>query len=581
MKKKVNINRPDISSEEILKRKDFDSVLKQHTPINKPFFKKPWFLASAGIIAIAGITAVALKNTTKLSTDQALMPQTIIASDSSAALTDFYKREESKPCINPPLPGINIPVTVYKVIAEKGATLDFKTGSKILIPKNSFTDTNGKLIKGEVELHYREFRDPVDFFVSGIPMTYDSAGVRYHFESAGMMEIQAYQNGKPLAVASEKSINIELASVRQGPEYNLYKLDTLANNWSCLGKDKTINGNTRNSANDSHANGNTNQVNKNSETFLNTKEYKTIETKKEEVQKEKETKIASLTVLADAPKKPDLAKKNKYTFNLDINAKEFPELVVYKGALFEVGDENKNFTSAMFDVTWDEAIIKEGPEKGKNYLLTVKKASKSYDLVVYPVFEGKNYEMAQKEYQDKFNKYSVALDKRKIEEKKIEEAYQSRLAQLKQEQQELERKWKERQDNQFKLMSSQEKMYHVFAVNGFGIYNSDKPSAYPTGVSCTAKLNNEQGARLMCFDVFLVDREKNGLFSYTKNPVAKFSFNPQSKNLLWTVENGSLYWLKPEQFNEIKSTEAVSELKLSKVEQKFKNVEEMKTFFNF
>ncbi|MES2592031.1 MAG: hypothetical protein V4608_09110 [Bacteroidota bacterium] len=576
MKKKVNINRPDISSEEISKGKNFDSVLKQHTAGSKPFFKKPWFLSGVVAVTIAVVTAVVLqtKNPENKSTDTVQQNNEMYAN--STALTEFYKTEEAKPCINPPLEGLNIPVTTYKVIAEKGAALAFKTGSKIIIPKNVFVDENGKTLKGEVELRYREFHDAVDFFVAGIPMTYDSAGVRYHFESAGMMEMLAYQNGKAVNIASDKSINVELASNYTGNEYNLYKLDTIKNNWSCLGKDKVVT-KPLESKSDASLSTQLNHINKVEET----PEFKTIETKKEEVQKEKEVRIAALPKLLAEPQKPTQSKKDKYTFNLEVDSEEYPELAVYKGVLFEVGSENKTFSNEMYNVTWDEAIIKEGSRKGENYLLTLKKANKKFDLVVYPVFEGANYESAMKNFQEKFSKYTVALDKRKADESRIEEAYQSQLAMLKKQQEDLQRKWKEQQDNQFKLMDTQEKVYRMFAVNSFGVYNSDKPSLYPSGVSCTAKLNNANNAGLMCYGVFLVDREKNGLFSYNKNPVVKFSFNPQSTNLLWTVENGTLYWLKPEQFKEIKNTTELCNITMNKVDQKFKSVEEIKTFFNF
>lgn len=572
MKKKVNINRPDISSEEISKGKNFDSVLKQHTAANKPFFKKLWFLSGVVAVTVAVVAAVVLQIKEPENNNTENVQQSNERYADSAALNSFYKTEEAKRCINPPLEGLNIPTTIYKVIAEKGATLNFKTGSKIIIPKNVFVDENGKVLKGEVELRYREFHDAVDFFVSGIPMTYDSAGVRYHFQSAGMMEMLAYQNGKAVNISSEKSINVELASNYTGKEYNLYKLDTTKNNWACLGKDKVV-------AMDNRV------LNKKDTISIvqvkDTPEFNTIEIKKEEIQKEKEVKISALPKLFAEPKKPAQSKKDKYTFNLDVDSKEYPELALYKGVLFEVGSENKTFSSEMYTITWDEAVIKEGPKKGENYFLTLKKATKRFELVVYPVFEGSDYESALKNFQEKFSKYSIALDKRKEDESRIEEAYKSQLAILKKQQEDLQRKWKEQQDDQFKLMSTQEKVYRMFAVSSFGVYNSDKPSLYPSGVSCTAKLNNENNSRLMCYDVFLVDRDKNGLFSYNKNPVVKFSFNPLSTNLLWTIENGTLYWLKPEQFKDIKSTTELSDITMNKVNQKFKSVEEIKTFFNF
>ncbi|MES2140095.1 MAG: hypothetical protein V4511_10340 [Bacteroidota bacterium] len=572
MKRKTNINRPEIKSEEISKGKNFDSVLKKQGTLTKPLFKKTWFLSSVVIATVAVITAIALL-TNNPENDHAVTKPAISINADNSVLAEFYKKEEAKPTINLPLEGVNIPYKIYKVIAEKGASLDFKTGSKMVIPKNAFVDENGKLLKGEVELRYREFHDAVDFFVAGIPMTYDSAGQRYHFESAGMMEMLAFQNDKPVNVAPEKSINIELASNYKGTEYNLYKLDTVKNNWLCLGKDKVVAKAEKTGAAPSLSN----QLNRVQETA----EYKTIETKKVIVQKEKEVKIASLPKLSPEPKKPEEAKKDKYTFNIDVNPKEYPELAVYKGVLFEVGTENKNFTSSMYDETWEEAIIKDGTKKGENYLLTLKKDAKKYDIVVYPVFEGKNYEKAVNDFKAKFSKYNVALEKRKTDEIKFEEEYQSKLLALQKQQAELELKWKEAEANQFKLMSTDEKVKRMFAVNSFGVYNCDKPSLYPKGVSCLANLTNENDSKLMCYDVFLVDRAKNGLFSYTKNPITQFSFDPKSTNLLWTVDNGVLYWLKPEQFTAIKNSEELSNLKMNRVDQKFKTADEIKQFFNF
>ncbi|MES2397247.1 MAG: hypothetical protein V4549_14655, partial [Bacteroidota bacterium] len=396
---------------------------------------------------------------------------------------------------------------------------------------------------------------------------------RYHFESAGMLEMLAYQNDKPVNVAPEKSINIELASNQNGTEYNLYKLDTVRNNWSCLGKDKIKKEEKLRARNEN--------FNDSPDAVQQTVEYKTIETKKVVVQKEKEVKIASLPKVSAEPKKPEEAKKDKHTFNIDVNPKEYPELAVYKGVLFEVGSENKNFTSSMYDVTWEEAIIKDGTKKGENYLLTLKDETKKYDIVVYPVFEGKNYEKAMNDFQGKFLKYNVALEKRKADEVKIEEEYQSKIIALKKEQEELELKWKQIEANQFKLMNTDEKVKRMFALNSFGVYNCDKPSLYPKGVSCLANLTNEKDSKLMCYDVFLVDRAKNGLFSYTKNPIVQFSFDPQSTNLLWTVDNGVLYWLKPEQFKAIKGSEEMSNFKMNRVDQKFKTADELKEFFNF
>ena len=573
MKRKVNINRPEISSAEIAKRKNFDSVLKQTTNVGaKPLIKKPWFLSSVVAVTIAIVTTVVFLNKNN-KTDLTVADIKDQVAD-SLALAEFYKAEEAKPCIAPPIKGLNVHYTTFKVIAEKGASLEYKTGSKIRIPKNAFADENGNILKGEVELRYREFHDAVDFFVSGIPMTYDSAGVKYQFESAGMVEVLAYQNGKQVNMAPKKAIDIEMASNYKGTEYNFYKLDTVANNWSCLGKDKVV-------PKAAPASPVFEALSEPTDVLVveDTPAYATIEKKKNEASKEKVTQIAALPKPIAEPVKPAQVKKGKYTFNIEVDAKEFPELSVYKGLLFEVGDENVNFNKSMYDITWDEAMIKEGMKVGANYNLTLVKGLKKYDLVVYPVFEGKNYETAMQTYQEKFSKYKVTLDKRIAEEKRIEEVYQAKVAEFKRQQEAIVKANEERAANEFKQMETTQKVMRSFTVSSFGVYNCDNPSAYPTGVVCFATIKNDLNTNLMCYSVYLVDKGKNGLFTFYQNPVTRLSFNPKSKNMLWTMEHGVLYWLKPEQFNSING--GTKELVMKKVDQKFETVEDMKAYFNF
>lgn len=566
MKRKINLNRPKISADEIAQRQNFDSVLKATTTAGKPFFKKPWFLSGIVIATVAIVTTVALLNKSQNipNSDQASFEQ----QNDSLALEQVYSLEQAKPCIAPPIDGLNIPYTTYKVLAENGGKFEFKTGSILTVPKNAFVDSNGNVVKGEVEIRYREFHDMVDVFVAGIPMTYDSAGTRYHFESAGMMEMRAYQNGKEVAIAKDKSINIEMSSNDADPKHNLYLLDTVQNNWACLGKDKIVKA--------------TEPEKSEAKTMIplnETPEYKTIEAKKEEVKTVKEEKIAALPKIPAEPKKPAKVNASKYTFNIDVNSKEFPELAVYKGVLFEVGDENKNFDKSMYDIIWDAASIKNGTKKNENYLLTLLKGTKKYDLIVYPVFEGKNYETAIKSFQEKFEKYTAVLENRKAEEKKIEAEYLAKVAEYQKRQEEMARQWKEKQDEAFKALDTEQKVKRVFAINNFGVYNCDNPNAYPTGVACTAELKNDLNKKLHVYDVFLVEKGRNAMFSFTRNPVTNFSFDPTAKNILWTVEHGVLYYLKPEDFDKIKNGNGTRDIQLNKAAEKFSNAEEMKTFF--
>src|ERR1035437_4388885 len=108
MKNKININRPEISSEEIAKGKDFGSVLKNQKPMSNPLFKKPLFLSGVILATIAIITSIFLltKESPNKSNDAA--HKEIITNTDSTTLAEFYKKEIAKPCISPPLDGVNI-----------------------------------------------------------------------------------------------------------------------------------------------------------------------------------------------------------------------------------------------------------------------------------------------------------------------------------------------------------------------------------------------------------------------------------------------------------------------------------------
>jgi hypothetical protein len=591
MKRKVNLNRPQISSEEILSRKNFDSVLKGQVKLTgKPLLKKPWFLSSVIAVTVAIVATVVLLNKNANTTPNPESQKEVVTTVAdSLKLEAFYASEEAKCAISPPIKGLDVPYTTYKLIAEKGANLDFKTGSKLSVPKNAFADENGKLIKGEVELRYREFHDPVDFFVSGIPMTYDSAGVKYQFESAGMMQMEAFQNGKKINMAPQKSIDVELASNYKGSEYNLYKLDTVKNNWACLGKDKAVLEVTKqgNTDVDFKPKDDQEEIAK----VKQTPEYKNIETKKVELQKTQKVEIAALPKPLAEPKKPEQVKKGKFLESFEVAYSDFPELSAFKDVLWQVGDENKNFDDAKQQyitkaIVWESAIIKEGPKKGENYIITLTKGSKlKEDIIVYPVFEGENYKTAMKNYQEKFGQYKVVLDKRIASEKKIEEDYQAQMAaynkRLEAMVDNIATVRQKEVEQQFKQGSTQEKVFRVFTVSSFGVFNSDNPSLYPQGARCTVTLKSEQNKSLKCYDVYLVDKKRNALFAYYKNPVMSFTYNPESKNMLWTVEDGVLYWFKPEQFNSIAVSNGSKNLIMNRVDQKFTTADELKTYFNF
>lgn len=114
---------------------------------------------------------------------------------------------------------------------KEGAKLSYSSGTKVNIPPDAFVDENGNPVEGNVTIGYREYKNPLDFLLSGIPMGSDSGGVKGQFISAGMFELNASVNGKQVFLKKGSKIDVELSSMDKDPDYNLYAFNDSTGNW--------------------------------------------------------------------------------------------------------------------------------------------------------------------------------------------------------------------------------------------------------------------------------------------------------------------------------------------------------------
>ena len=358
----ININRPPISPEEIQGKKDFASLIKQHQAIHRPWYKKPWVGGTAGIAIVATLIVSYFMIVNKLAKKS--HENEGISIQSSRFKEKHEDASQNKEAvIKPALNNINVAFASYTVDCNSATEIKYKTGSLISIPANAFMDEKGNTISGKVDIRYREFHDPVDFMLSGIPMTYDSAGKQYLFESAGMMQIEGYQNGVPVKIKPDKKISVKMVSGQQGNKYNLYSLDTVKGAWTCLGKDKILEEKNKKTGKRKPINVfEDNEINSNrsSNWVVNGKELKIsnsqpIVYKEFDLVKEPINGTTNTNALADSAKiikslasikpiKPEKADKKAKQFMLDVDTSEFPELAIYKNVKFQLyGDKAETF----------------------------------------------------------------------------------------------------------------------------------------------------------------------------------------------------------------------------------------------
>lgn len=124
--------------------------------------------------------------------------------------------------------------TTYTINNERDTTLYFESGSILRIPAHSVAKPNQSTVYGSYSIVYKEYRNPAEIVLSGIPMTYEKNAVDYNFNSAGMLEIRGYQDGEELKLI--KPLTIDFNCTEQLPELSYYQLDDRTNKWKELRK---------------------------------------------------------------------------------------------------------------------------------------------------------------------------------------------------------------------------------------------------------------------------------------------------------------------------------------------------------
>jgi len=489
--------------------------------------------------------------------------------------------------IKPPFQGVDVPLQEYEFLAEEGNTIYYKSGSIILLPPNSLVDKDGNIVKGKVKITYREFADPVDFFVSGIPMAYDSGGTKYTFESSAMCEIHAYKDSVPLYVNPKIKPEINLASLNNNQTHNLYYLDTASRRWIYKGKDIVSN----------------------------------ISPLPDKAAKKETSNKKSITVV---PVKPEKASGKRPIFSIKIDPYSVPELKAYNNLKFEVDESEKTYNPNVdTKVEWGDVEILKGKKAG-TYLVTFSNDDRKISILARPVFEGKDYDEAIKVYEKKEIEYKqllaerlaienkqkennaktenanklkadknkeiaaknkvteaknkeIELKNKEIDLKNIEISKENervaklriliaernkireqefinkmeRINKTKEDQQkaneEFQKQQKERELNAYKAGGTQmnNEIIRTFAIDGFGVFNCDIPLK-EQGIPILAKYKTNKGEDVLIKNLAVVYKKFNGVWYFNDNNI---KIVPGSDNMLWGVSDNKFIYMTYEEFN--------------------------------
>jgi hypothetical protein len=340
---KINIDRTPIDSKSIGQMQDFGAVMKGYSAATLPFYKKWWFWGGTGVAVIG--TAIIAVSAFNFKPEQAKPIESLSA---TTPVQQAAQPAQNAAFIKPAFKGFNVDFDTYTVASGKAGTIEVKGGTTIEIPACPFLTADGQEVSGTVEIKYREMNDPVDFAVSGIPMTYDSAGQKFVFESAGMFEIQGWKDGKQLVVNPACPITIKQKTVAKHPNFNNYYLDTVARNWQFLG-----NANWEKApliaavANKVEVWGVSPVTIIDSNLHIDGLRSNEMDMKLAEIEELKKHK----------PQPPKTLNTAKINFTLAADTVNHPELAAFMAVTFEVNSDDKNFKPFVYNYFWRKVDV--------------------------------------------------------------------------------------------------------------------------------------------------------------------------------------------------------------------------------
>lgn len=550
------VNKKPLPSERIEQHKDFSALLQQFeqsktkpTPAPRSNTRMIWIgMMSAVAAAIAFLLIV-----------QPFKQGPGI--DELMALEQTYFKEKN--FVEAPIPVAEPAFTQQKIQVAQGGDYALNPNLKLVVPEYAFMDDRGRQIEGEVDLQYREMHNPVDFFLTGIPMYYDSLGERYQLESAGMVEVYGFQDGVPVQLAPGKSLQIELISKVQftgadlQANFQLYYLDTLARNWVLMSnemeqqivfdsKESTV---TQNPIYEALSN-------------LDTEELLLLE---------------QLEGQLPAPERPSNNYKQPSTAtSFELALEDMTSVDAETQRILEEENatgfwwiaEDQAFDERVLSVGWPTTQLRKRTER--LYELTLSAGDSSVQLLVHPVIIGEELQAAEQNYQ-------AALEAYQIELAQWEDQYQTQQKTVKADIAEKRSGLMAQLRDQDTDEKRQGFIKSRFVVQKFGVWNSDRV-LQPGTKKMIHKLEDQNGKVYGDHTAYLIDRNKNTLFQFYAGERTLIELPEHPDLMLWVVnQKEQMAILKAENGKQKLLEQTIPTLELNLADLKVESSDEVKT----
>lgn len=502
----IKIDPPEISSEQIQKHQDFDALFAQFQEVEtapkepavdpKPAAPKaitkitPLLIkyGTGAVIAVAAsILVVFMIRQSMMSVDGNLPTEQI---NELLALNTPLSKDLSKPFD-----------ALVVESAEKGETLSYHSGSKIVVPASAFVDEKGMPVEGKVEIQYREFNDHVDMFLAGVPKEMDK---HQNLQSAGMMEIKGFQNGKPVYLSMDKTLEVELkGTVMDGistGDLNVYVYSKQQDAWDYVVEDKV-------------------------EVLAQQQlpEPTVSSTTEDRAKLEQEVRRTLARSKPTQPIKPGVP-NGMQEFDFDINVDQFPELAAYHQKVDLMVKESA-ISMATFDTIWNSMkMVGLGNNK---YRMELTYEGNEGNIVrkfdVYPVVIAT--QEAERIYQERLEVYQLKLEQWEQDVlAEVEERLNTVSDSLDWAAQTSKKGWKE--------------IINRFKIHRFGLWNCGKIIDLQDSPIIAANFVDANGQNIVVDQLFITNKNKQLYYfapNNEQNPRLNVKCEAAVENKIWAL----------------------------------------------
>lgn len=529
--RKIVTDRPIISKNEILEQKQpFNEIVKNFYSssigISSGFSSLlGWGIGGLSILVVGIILYITEFSPSDNNSDIAVMEQTDTNATEIVYADTLTKRE-----IAPPYPELVTYETFKIKNNKKPISITTKNGSKIDIPANAFVDANGEAITKDIEIKFRDFYNPLDFFISGIPMDYDSAGANYTFTSAGMFEIDAKSKDKQLYLKGGEKIDLEFNSL-SASTYNFYEYDTTDNEWTYQFtenqndiKDNNLSGigSISESSNKNNPDIETSELKKTT-SINNTIPIASTSTDETNLDNQDDNKTKKPTYESEIVRLTDnqdieVRKLMNYSFQLNKSMLSGTKYENLDSLLLEIKPSEK-FNEAYYTVLWDEIKLLE-TDQGLE--LNLIKGKQKIKYAASPVIEPESY-----------------LDAKQTFEKNSQESEKKRTV------------FANNKNEKTKIYNSTSTWVATrnIQIMNLGLYNCDRPLPEPQFAQKGKRIIIDQNNKQVFYrEIFVTQVADNVLWKYTS--LNSWQYSGHLQNVAWISTNdGQLAIIYPNKFN--------------------------------